>query len=196
MSRIKTSFLIVILLAVCFPVFSLEKFSPYHQFQVIGYISKDLLLSVDIDNASLPFDIESVTVSKNESSSTVRGIRIGTYSMRANSRFTLTITHTKLVCSNPSVGTESPTSADYRLDIYSKNNVFKSCVNESTDVIQDTSIVIHADDVDRMGQDPSYVYLVNGLSMYVSMTDSAEDLALLEPGNYTSTIVFELVAGE
>ncbi|MBQ4501350.1 MAG: hypothetical protein II962_05860, partial [Spirochaetales bacterium] len=93
-------------------------------------------------------------------------------------------------------GTESPTSADYRLDIYSKNTVFKSCVNEATDVIPNTSIVIHADDVDRMGQDPSYVYLVNGLSMYVSMTDTAEDLALLEPGNYTSTIVFELVAGE
>ncbi|MBQ7282067.1 MAG: hypothetical protein IJR16_04755, partial [Spirochaetales bacterium] len=181
---------------VAVPVFSLDNFSNNHPFQIIGFINKDLLLSVDIDNASLPFDIESVTVSKNESSSTVRGIRIGTYSMRANSLFTLNITHTKLVCSNPSVGTESPTSADYRLDVYSKNTVFKSCVNEATDVIQNTSIVIHAEDVDRMGQDPSYVYLVNGLSMYVSMTDSAEDLALLEPGNYTSTIVFELVAGE
>ena len=195
MNRIKLFFLITILL-VAFPVFSVESFSPYHQFQVIGYISKDLLLSVDVDNSALPFDVESATAGKNESSLTVRGFRIGTYSMRANSLFTLTITHTKLVCTNPSEGTESPTEADYRLDVYCKTTSFKSCVNEANNIIPNTSIVIHAEDVDRMGQNPSYVYLVNGLSMYVSMTDDAEDLALLEPGNYSSTIVFELVAGE
>lgn len=170
--------------------------SPEYPLQIMGYVNKDLLLSVDIDNSALPFDIESATAGLNTSDSTVRGLRIGSYSMRANSVFTLTISHTKLVCKNPSEGAVKPTEADYRLDVYCTDTTFKSCTNQPTDYITNTSIVIRSADVTRMGEDPSFVYVVSDLSMYVSMTDTAEDLAQLEPGNYSSTILFELVAGE
>ena len=58
MSRMKIFFLIMILLAVAVPVFSLDNFSNNHPFQVIGFINKDLLLSVDIDQplAVEPYD--------------------------------------------------------------------------------------------------------------------------------------------
>lgn len=186
--------LFILALVAVVPVFSAVSAS--YPFQVIGYISQDLLPSVDLDNSVLPFDIESSVVSRNESAQTVRGLRIGTYSIMANTRFTLTITHTKLICNTPSAGTPLTTRVDYRLDVFCNTNTFKSCTNSGSDVIPATSIVIKSADVSKIGESPNYIYYVNALSMYVSMTDDAQTLETIEPGSYSSTITFELVSGE
>lgn len=170
--------------------------SSSYPFPVIGYISQDLLPSIDLDNSVLPFDIESAVVSRNPSAQNVRGLRIGTYSIMANTRFTLTISHTKLVCNAPSNGTNLTTQVDYRLDVFCNTNTYKSCTNAGSDIIPQTSIVIKSSDVSTIGESPNYIYVVNALSMYVSMTDDAQTLSAIEPGSYSSTITFELVSGE
>ena len=194
--------LILAVLLIVPPVFAATTYSSAFRQQVIGYIGQELIPSVTLDTSVLPFDIESSVVEKNPSSSYVKGLRIGTYSIRANSTFSLTISHTNLVCTNPSQGTNLPTSIDYRLDVFCVDNSvnpagqkFKSCTTSGTNIIPDTLISIGPDDVTKIGQAPNFIYLISNYSLYVSMVDTAEYLAGIEPGIYSSTITFVLTAG-
>ena len=203
MKRAKIILLLLTVLLIVPPVFAVASFSSTYRQQVLGYIGQELVPSVNLDTTVLPFDIESSVVELNPSPSIVKGLRIGTYAIRANSNFLLTITHTKLSCMDPSNGTNLPTEVDYRLDVFcvdnsdpnSPKNTFKSCTTSPTDVIQNTSISIGPDDVTKVGQAPNFIYLINNLSLYVSMVDSADYLAGIEPGIYSSTITFVLLAG-
>ena len=184
------------------PVFAATSYSSAFRQQVIGYIGQELVPSVELDTTVLPFDIESSVVALNPSSSIVSGLRIGTYSIRANSNFTLTITHDNLVCTNPSQGTNLTTSIDYRLDVFCVDNTknpagstFKSCTASGTNLISATSITLGPNDATKIGQDPNYIYLITNLSLYVSMVNDAAYLAAIEPGIYSSTITFVLTAG-
>lgn len=189
-------------LLVVFPVFAVPSYSSAFRQQVIGYIGQELVPSVDLDTTVLPFDIESSNVELNQSASIVKGLRIGTYSIRANASFSLIISHTMLRCTNPSDGTNLPTEIDYRLDVFCVDNShddapnkFKSCTAEGSALIPSTSISIGPDDVTQIGQAPNFIYLITNLSMYVSMVDDATYLAGIEPGIYSSTITFVLTAG-
>ena len=202
MKRAKVFLLTMVALLFVSPVFAATSYSSAYRQQVIGYIGQELIPSVDLDTTVLPFDIESSVVELNSSPSIVKGLRIGTYSIRANSNFSLTISHTMLRCTNPSQGTNLPTEVDYRLDIFCVDNSsanapnkFKSCTAEGSNVIPATSVSIGPDDVTRIGQSPNYIYLITNMSMYVSMVDDATYLAGIEPGIYSSTITFVLTAG-
>ena len=202
MNRAKIVLLILAILLVVSPAFAATSYSSAFRQQVIGYIGQELIPSVELDTTVLPFDIESTVVEQNLSASIVKGLRIGTYSIRANSTFSLTITHTMLHCTNPSQGTNLPIDVDYRLDVFcvdnsSQNapNTFKSCTAEGTNLIPATSISIGPNDATRIGQAPNYIYHITNFSMYVSMVNTAEELAGIEPGIYTSTITFVLTAG-
>ena len=201
--RTRILMLILVVLLFASPAFAAASFSSSYPQQVIGYVGMELVPSVELDMSVLPFDIESSTVALNTSASIVNGLRIGTYSIRANSNFTLTITHSKLQCTNPSLGTNLPTEIDYRLDVFcvdntnpeSPQNTFKSCTNAGSSVIEATSVVIGPNDVSHVGTAPNYIYLINNLSLYVSMVNTPAELAGIEPGIYSSTITFVLVAG-
>lgn len=203
MNRIKIVSMIIAILLVSFSVFAATSYSSSFPQAVMGYVGQELVPSVELDTSVLPFDIESSVVEMNPSTSIVKGLRIGSYSIRANSNFTMTITHSKLHCTNPSQGTNLPTEIDYRLDVFcvdntnpnSPRNTFKSCTNAGTTVIPNTFITLGPDDVSRVGTAPNYIYLINNLSLYVSMVNSAEELAGIEPGVYSSTITFVLLAG-
>ena len=202
MKRAKVFLLILAVLLSVTPVFAATSYSSAFRQQVMGYIGQELIPSVDLDTTVLPFDIESSVVELNSSPSIVKGLRIGTYSIRANSNFSLTISHTMLRCTNPSQGTNLPTEVDYRLDIFCVDNsrenapnTFKSCTAEGSDVIPATSISIGPNDVTKVGEAPNYIYLITNLSMYVSMVNDANYLAGIEPGIYSSTITFVLTAG-
>ena len=202
MNRSKIVLLILTILLIVPPVFAGTTYSSAFRQQIIGFIGQELIPSVTLDTTVLPFDIESSVVELNSSASYVKGLRIGTYSIRANSTFTLTISHTNLVCTNPSQGTPLTTSIDYRLDVFCVDNTvspagqkFKSCTTSGTNIIPDTVINIGPDDATRIGQAPNYVYHISNLSLYVSMVDTAADLATIEPGIYSSTITFVLTAG-
>ena len=202
MNRAKVFLLIMVALLFVSPVFAATSYSSAFRQQVMGYIGQELIPSVDLDTTVLPFDIESSVVELNSSPSIVKGLRIGTYSIRANSNFSLTISHTMLRCTNPSQGTNLPTEVDYRLDIFCVDNsrenapnTFKSCTAEGSDVIPATSISIGPNDVTKVGEAPNYIYLITNLSMYVSMVNDANYLAGIEPGIYSSTITFVLTAG-
>ena len=188
MNRAKLVLLILAILLVVPPVFAATYSSAFRQ-QVFGFIGRELIPSVELDTTVLPFDIESSVVALNPSSAYVQGLRIGAYSITAHSAFSLTISHTDLVCTNPSQGTNLPTSLDYRLDVFCVDNTanpvgqtFKSCTASGTDVIPDTSISLGPNDATRIGQAPNYVYLISNLSLYVSMVNDAAYLAGIEPG--------------
>ena len=193
----------VVMLLIAPTVAAATVYSSAYRQQVLGYIGQELVPSVNLDTTVLPFDIESSTVELNPSPSIVKGLRIGSYAIRANSNFQLTITHTKLTCMNPSNGTNLPTEVDYRLDVFcvdnsnpsSPKNTFKSCTASGSDVIQSTAVIIGTEDVTKVGQAPNYIYLITNLSLYVSMVDTASYLAGIEPGIYSSTITFLLSAG-
>ena len=202
MKKAKFILIITAILLMVPPVFAATTYSSAFRQQVMGYIGQELIPSVDLDTTVLPFDIESSVVELNSSPSSVKGLRIGTYSIRANSNFSLTISHTMLRCTNPSQGTNLPTEVDYRLDVFCVDNSrenapnkFKSCTAEGTDVIPATLISIGPDDVTKVGEAPNYIYLITNLSMYVSMVNDANYLAGIEPGIYSSTITFVLTAG-
>lgn len=203
MNRSKIVLLFLAILLIVPSVFAADPvYSSAFRQQVFGFIGQELVPSVELDTAVLPFDIESSVVEKNPSDSYVKGLRIGAYSIRANSTFTLTISHTNLVCTNPSQGTNLPTSIDYRLDVFCVDNTedpvgqtFKSCTTYGTDIIPDTSITLRPDDSTKIGQAPNYIYLISNLSLYVSMVNDASYLAGIEPGIYSSTITFVLTAG-
>ena len=200
--RAKIHMLVLFVLLFIPPAFAAASYSSSYPHRVIGYVGQELVPSVELDTSVLPFDIESSVVAFNPSASVVNGLRIGTYSIRANSIFTLTITHSKMQCTNPSIGTNLPTEIDYRLDVFcvdnttsSPKNTFKSCTNEPTSVVSSTSVVIGPDDVSHVGTAPNYIYLINNLSLYVSMVNTPAELAGIEPGIYSSTITFVLLAG-
>ncbi|MBR6086067.1 MAG: hypothetical protein IKP61_10730 [Spirochaetales bacterium] len=202
MKRAKIVLLILATLLAVPSVFAATSYSSAFRQQVIGYIGQELVPSVELDTSVLPFDIESSVVALNPSTSVVNGLRIGTYSIRANSNFNLTITHDNLTCTNPTQGTNLTTTIDYRLDVFcvdnTKNppaNKFKSCTASGTNLIPSTSISIGPDDVTKIGQAPNYIYLITNFSLYVSMVNDAAYLAEIEPGIYSSTITFILTAG-
>lgn len=202
MKRAKIVLLILAALLAVPSVFAATSYSSAFRQQVIGFIGQELVPSVELDTSVLPFDIESSVVALNPSTSVVNGLRIGTYSIRANSNFNLTITHDNLTCTNPTQGTNLTTTIDYRLDVFcvdnTKNppaNKFKSCTASGTNLIPSTSISIGPDDVTKIGQAPNYIYLITNFSLYVSMVNDAAYLAEIEPGIYSSTITFILTAG-
>ncbi|GEM_PF-1903386 len=202
MKRAKIVLLILAALLAVPSVFAATSYSSAFRQQVIGYIGQELVPSVELDTSVLPFDIESSVVALNPSANLVNGLRIGTYSIRANSNFNLLITHDNLVCMNPSQGTSLVTSIDYRLDVFCVDNnqnppanTFKSCTASGSNVIPATSISIGPNDVTKIGQAPNYIYLISNLSLYVSMVNDAAYLAEIEPGIYSSTITFILTAG-
>lgn len=182
----KKLLIILLLTLASFNLFAV--ISPATPHRVIGYVGEAVNFNATLDSTVLPFDIESPMVARNDNPDMVRGLQIGTINMFTNTdKFFLNITHDKLICQNPSQGTTNPTQVDYRLDVFFDNSStsFKSATSTG-------SISITHNDIPRSNAGVNYSMVDQ--KMYVSMVDTPEFLATLEPGSYQSTISLEFVA--
>ena len=178
----------VVMLLIAPTVAAATVYSSAYRQQVLGYIGQELVPSVNLDTTVLPFDIESSTVELNPSPSIVKGLRIGSYAIRANSNFQLTITHTKLTCMNPSNGTNLPTEVDYRLDVFcvdnsnpsSPKNTFKSCTASGSDPVP----VIHLGEKELGRQGAREEHRSDEQSLKEPVSETGHDCRHQKGGDY------------
>lgn len=189
----KKLLIILLLTLASFNLFAV--ISPATPHRVIGYVGEAVNFNATLDSTVLPFDIESPMVARNDNPDMVRGLQIGTINMFTNTdKFFLNITHDKLICQNPSQGTTNPTQVDYRLDVFFDDvkQRFKSATSTSAIKISHEDFT-DEDSADIENLNAVITYSLVDQKMYVSMVDTPEFLATLEPGSYQSTISIEFV---
>ncbi len=175
--------ILVMIVAASLALSSAES-QPFPQ-TIYGYVYTMNYMSVSIDHSMLPFNILSEAVKRNQDTSYVSGLRLGSISFTSNdASFRLNISHDKLKSDNSNQQSE----LDYRLDVFYANNYyFVTCyAGQTVSIYKD---IVRSTDPSVFSGSP---YIVNDQSIYISMNESDESIENAADGTYSSTITFEL----
>lgn len=179
--------------------------------QMIGFVDKKAIFTVSINQTRIPFDLDGVDVSYNATPEDyVRGIQIGTYSVIANTNYTLYISHSPLTLIGSSQDGKL-TTVDYRLYVFGASG-YQSILSDSysssmgtnpnsvenkisvagSTVLENKGLYVSLDDRSKVDDE--------NLQVETNMTrEEASTIAVLsglESGSYESTLYFLLVMGE
>lgn len=184
--------IMLLLIVLASPVFAT---APYQLEQLmIGYVESTVSFSVRSIEESLPFDLDGSEVQYNPSTTQVRGIRIGEYTLISNNtqRIELYVSHTPLRLNG--TGATGGEYIDYRLYLITGDNVFESCRSDNN-----ASTPMNATEHILFAPAQGGVSLL-GKSLYVSLDEGSENatntvLERLQPGTYKSNIYFLLRGG-
>lgn len=177
--------------------------------QMIGFVDKKAIFTININEAYLPFDLDGVDVAYNKNYTTnVRGIQVGTYSVIANTSFDLYITHTPLTL----IGTAQEgklSTIDYRLYMFGEtgfqsqlsdamaadlgSELFPTIANKirisGNSVLENRGMYVSMDDRSKVNDENLQV----GENMTREEASTNFVLANLNNGSYESTIYFLLL---
>lgn len=178
--------------------------SDWYAHYLLGYVEASITFSLDIIQEVLPFDLDSVEVKENTSTTDVVGLRIGSYSLVSNnSNFSLFVTHSPLTLSVPASesNTGTVTSIDYRLYMFTGvNREFKSTLsasNPASPASAESRIEIKGNEVWSSAVGP--ILSIVNQSLYLSLEDhtdgdtTAQRVEKLKAGTYESDIYFILI---
>ena len=158
-------------------------------FLMLGHVGLTQELVFELDQTVVPLNMDSPDILR-DPGETPRGKRIGQYSFVTNSTsFTLIITHTPLVHQ-----TNSASSINYRLYMFTSTTTYKSCLSSAADYPNNETdaqkkIVISGNGAEIVNQSV-YVNLENYDSQNSLNTETV--LGAIDSGTYSSTINFYL----
>ncbi len=161
--------------------------------QVIGYIQEYNTMTIELDDAVFPFNMEGAEVAQNLNPSTVTGIRIGSIFLITNDpTFQLTISHDRLKLIDETTGVaatslDNTNSVDYRLDIFYDATRYKSIYDGSPATITVADIQPGMDSSSYQGP-----FQIVNRNIFVSMGANGSYIEDLHEGRYISDIVFNL----
>lgn len=196
--------ILFILISVAFSVFG-ETDPPCYQY-LVGYVNRALVISVTINEAVLPFNLDGEDVKYNEmlnyvvnpndenpeTISRIHGLNIGTYTLISNfPGFNLYVSHSPLVLKSGNVPSGKLGTIDYRLYlVLGSGDYFYSSLscstNPETPKTANPHIVISGSETDEEGNNIVWVTNTGYLSIVEkSIFVSLEDGYYLNQGSST-----------